>query len=157
MLNHAIAGLLLAFTGIAQPRQTSVANELQTVHRIEARCLELFSTHERAMCLWREAAAAKVTMDASLKALEAADEKEYGADYEPSRNCGASPCAGYDPRPEMHAAQAAWQKWMRTECEMEADLARGSAGAIIEPLCQLRLTRARQAELEEIARFPGGY
>ncbi|NIJ20618.1 uncharacterized protein YecT (DUF1311 family) [Sphingomonas naasensis] len=108
---------------------------IDLAERLAARCFELGSTSEKSVCLEREATKAEAAVEASFERFKARDAVDQ--DY-----------TGYDPRPAMERAQRAWRTWTLADCDLQADLTRGSAGATVLPFCRLKHALHRREELD---------
>ena len=56
-----------------------------------------------------------------------------------------------DFRPDIRKSQDQWEDWKETQCNLEADVTMGSAGAYVLPQCRERLIIERTKSLDDIA------
>jgi uncharacterized protein YecT (DUF1311 family) len=57
-----------------------------------------------------------------------------------------------DFRPQISESQNLWEQWKEAQCNLEADVTMGSAGAYVLPQCRERLIKDRTKDLDSIAK-----
>ena len=100
------------------------------------------STVERSACLAKIADQRVLAMRRSLAALETLVTK-------------GSVDSRTAFRGRIARSQADWDAWMKEECALEGDIVMGSAGAILDPQCRIRLVTERIREIDEMRRTSG--
>ena len=108
--------------------------------RCLAACDQPMSTIEESQCALVAADLAAQKMQQSLNRVLIDAQKMNG-------NGSAT-----DFQPQIRKSQSQWEEWRETQCNLEADVTMGSAGAYVLPQCRERLIVERTKSLDDIAK-----